>query len=527
MSASITQQGALNTTALVVSGLYVQIVPPQTLFLNGVPTNVLGVVGTASWGPVNQPTICSAPADYAAAFGPVMARKYDLGTAVNIASAQGATNFRCVRVTDGTDIAATVTLSGSAGNTITLTAIHTGSLGNQMQAILSAGSAANTTKLVIALPGVTPEVYDNISGTGAALWTALVSAVNNGQSALRGPSQLAVAATIGTGSSTAPVNQTYNFAGGTDGATTITSAALIGVDTTPREGMYALRGQGCGVGLLADADDSTQWTNQVAFGLSEGVYMVASGPVGDTISNAVSVKATAGIDSYTLKLMFGDWIYWYDQTNKVTRLVSPAAFAAGKLAALSPEQSSLNKQLMGIIGTQKSGYAQAQNTTYSNAELQTLFQAGIDVIANPSPGGAYFAVRQGCNTSSNPAVNGDNYTRMTNYIATTLGAGMGIYVGDVMTPDLFGNVRGTQLAFLNAMLGQGMLVSYGGVLPYAVQCDDPSVKGTNNPQSRVALGYLQSDCQVQYAAINQKFIVNFQGGQTVQVTLGATTPVAG
>ena len=53
----IVQQGSINTTALVVPDLYVQIVPPQNLVLNGVPTNVVGVVGTASWGPVGQPVI--------------------------------------------------------------------------------------------------------------------------------------------------------------------------------------------------------------------------------------------------------------------------------------------------------------------------------------------------------------------------------------------------------------------------------------------------------------------------------------
>ena len=55
----IIQQGSVNTTSLIVPDLYVQIVPPQNLVLNGVPTNVLGVVGTASWGPVNQPSIVS------------------------------------------------------------------------------------------------------------------------------------------------------------------------------------------------------------------------------------------------------------------------------------------------------------------------------------------------------------------------------------------------------------------------------------------------------------------------------------
>ncbi|MGH3669094.1 MAG: hypothetical protein ACRDSH_00440, partial [Pseudonocardiaceae bacterium] len=61
----IVQEGSINTTALVVPDLYVQIVPPQNLVLNGVPTNVLGVVGTASWGAVGQPVIVATMADYA------------------------------------------------------------------------------------------------------------------------------------------------------------------------------------------------------------------------------------------------------------------------------------------------------------------------------------------------------------------------------------------------------------------------------------------------------------------------------
>ena len=35
----IVQSGSLNTTALVAPDLYVQVVPPQNLVLNGVPTD--------------------------------------------------------------------------------------------------------------------------------------------------------------------------------------------------------------------------------------------------------------------------------------------------------------------------------------------------------------------------------------------------------------------------------------------------------------------------------------------------------
>ena len=511
----VLSQGAINTTALIVPDLYVQIVSPQSLLLNGVPTDVLGVVGSASWGPVGEPTVVGTMSDYAAAFGPVMARKYDMGTAVAAAVQQGAATFRCVRVADGTDTAAALTVLGA----VSFTALYTGSLGTQLTLTFAAGSAANTWQLSVALPGQTPEVFDNIAASGATFWSNLTSAVNSGSGVLRGPSQLVVASDL---SSTAmPVAGVFPFSAGTpgsDGAAGLTAANLVGVDVVPRLGMYALRGQGCALATLADADDASQWSVQVEFGLSESVYMIMVGPVGDTIANAVAAKATAGIDSYAAKLMFGDWIYWYDQANALTRLISPQGFAAGRLANLSPEQSSLNKQIYGVIGSQKSGQPGAGTaTTYSTADLSSLLLAGIDVISNPQPGGAFWGVRGGHNSSSNAATNGDNYTRLTNYIATTLASGMGVYVGQLVNSTLFQNIRATLLAFLNNLLGQGLLGSTDGSLPFAVVCDT-----TNNPLSRTGLGYVQADVQVQYQAINEKFIVNVQGGQTVQVSRQTT-----
>jgi len=277
--------------------------------------------------------------------------------------------------------------------------------------------------------------------------------------------------------------------------------------------MYALRSQGCGIGVLVDADDSTQWTTQAEFGLSEGVYMILVGPNGQTITDAVALKQSAGLDSYSAKLMFGDWIYWNDQANAVTRLVSPQGFVAGRLGNLSPEQSSLNQPLYSVVGSQMAGAPNTgQVSTYSDAELAVLFSNGIDVISNPQPGGAYWGVRCGHNSSSNPAIDGDNYTRLTNYIAATLAAGMGVFVGQVINAQLFQQIRSTQLSFLQNLFAQGVLGSVDGSTPYSVICDS-----SNNPQSMTSLGFVQSNAQVQFQSINEKFIVNVEGGQTVVV----------
>jgi len=489
----IYQAGSLNTTALTVPNLYVQIVPPQTV-INGVSSNRLGIVGTASWGAVGKPVIIGGMGDYLAAFGTKQALATNIGVAVNVALLQGASDFRCVRVTDGTDKAATGTLG-----TVGLTAVCTGVAGNAITATLVAGSGSN---YVLTVSHAT---LGTSSYTGTT-WTAIAAALVADASAL-------VVATV---PSTVPALTagTVTFSGGSDGGAPTTTQFLGTDGTANRTGMYALRNTGCAIGLLAGLTDTSSWTTQQQYGLGEGTYMVTSFVSGMSVANALTGLASAGVTgSYSLKVMHGDWLYWNDDTNGIM-LVPPSLFSAGKLAALSPEQSSLNKALAGIVGSQKSGLTSVgQALTYSDAELTALFEVGIDVIANPSPGGSYWSCRLGHNTSSSAAVSGDDYTRLTNYIAETLATGMGVYIGEVINDGLFGDVRATLLGFLKTMLDAGLLGLYGGAIPYTVVCDT-----SNNTQDRTALGYLQADVAVRYQGIVEKFIVNLQGGTTVTVT---------
>lgn len=150
-----------------------------------------------------------------------------------------------------------------------------------------------------------------------------------------------------------------------------------------------------------------------------------------------------------------------------------------------------------------------------------LFSNGVDVITNPAPGGAYWTVRGGFNTSNNPATYGDEYTGMTNYISKTLAAGMGLYVGLPITSTLFAQIRATLLSFFSNLLGQGLLTNLNGT-PYSVVCDT-----SNNLPSRTALGYVQADVAVQYEGINRYFIVNLDGGATVTVQQTASPTALG
>ncbi len=50
-------QGSLNTAALGSNDIYVVIVPPQNVVIQGIATNIGGIVGSGAWGPVNTPVL--------------------------------------------------------------------------------------------------------------------------------------------------------------------------------------------------------------------------------------------------------------------------------------------------------------------------------------------------------------------------------------------------------------------------------------------------------------------------------------
>jgi hypothetical protein len=505
--------GAINTAALTAPDLYVQKVPPQTLFINGVPTDILGLVGVGSWGPVNSAILADS-----STFGPVTVRKYDLASALSISAMVGANDVRAVRVTDGTDAAAAANLVDTAGSPVTgaiLTAFYTGIVGNTLSAAITAGTQANTFKLTINRPTFTPEVFDNIGGSGATFWNNLVSAVNTGQTGFRGPSQLVVA-TRGSSTGTPNTSAGVTLSGGLDGVSSVTDSTLVGADgvtSASRTGMYALRGSGAQVLNLIDLTTGGQWPTMTAFANSEGMYAVTQGAAGNSYSTVSTTLGSAGVDDPSLKVLVGDWEYWQDNVNGVTRLMAPATFVAAEIAALSPHLSPLNKPLPGVIGTQRT----SQNQPYSISEIGATATSRLDVVTNPCPGGNFYGCRTGRNTSSDPTRNGDNYTRMTNFLALTIAASFGFVIGQPQTVDLRRKAVAATDAFLAGLAdparsGGQMVGDVNGGPAFSVQCD-----AANNSDSQVALGYMHMKVQVKYLSIVWFFLVDLEGGQTVTV----------
>src|SRR4051812_35051570 len=119
--AQILQAGSFNQLALGAPKAVVAVQKPARPIV-GVQTNILGLVGLASWGPVGVATVAGGNDEALLGFGPVTIRKYDLTTAVAVAVEQFCSSFKLVRVTDGTDVAA----SGLYGPSVTYETVTVG-----------------------------------------------------------------------------------------------------------------------------------------------------------------------------------------------------------------------------------------------------------------------------------------------------------------------------------------------------------------------------------------------------------------
>lgn len=351
------------------------------------------------------------------------------------------------------------------------------------------------------------------TGSGYTLASALVISGSGGG-----------AATLNIGSVASPAQITYTLSGGTNGNATITSATLLGSDTAnPRTGMYALRNQvGGGMVMLADADDSTKWPAQRDFSQSESCYVIGTGPAGyqDNISGMSTLLQNSGINFYGFSVLQGDWCQFNDPFNNVTRYISPQSFKCEELASQLPSSSALNKPANGIVGTQKTN----EGRVYSDAELSQLRTGRIEVITRPLPvSQSQFGCRLGINTSSNPLEQTDNYPRMVNFLGLTILNAMGQFIGQPQTPTVRLQCSALIETFLSNLFTLGMIgdVNQPGDpnAAYKVILDD-----SNNPNSRVALGFMQADVQVNIFSIIQYLVVNLSVQQGGLVTVSAPVP---
>jgi hypothetical protein len=643
---TIIPAATFNAASLSADDLYIVIQNPPG-FIRGVPTDVIGVPGTASWGPVNQPMYMGSAHDALTNVGPISAASlidpHDLATDLALAFGQatsgGTLEGFAVRVTDGTDTAASASVPGAASSTgetvvvggtahtgdvlnltvtstaltgspitvthtmtstdtlataavalaaavnanavlaaagiialsvssgefevyqptalspqatfsesvtgggatttltlgsgsaatagMTLSGIYTGTLGNALQITMQAGASTGSFTALLALPSIgAQESYPNIAG-GVGFWSALVSAINNGVSGVRGPSQIARASAPNNAVG-APTLATTTCAGGTDGRSGVTTSTLIGSDSAqPRTGLFALRQMSPAVGVawIAGNVDPNANASLLSFAQTEGALALTAFATGTSTATATAAVATNGVHDPAF-MYTKDWIYWYDPVNAQVRLSPPTAIEGGLIATLPPQVNPGNEAVSMVIGTERVSPTGTQ--PYTLGEIGQLANAGISFIYNPIPAGSQYGIRTAQTTSLNPATAGPEWWRTSVFLARSFASVMGAFVDQNQSQqpnDPLRNAVKNQLnTFLQSLVGangvQGVIDAYSVICTFSASPSATAGNGVNTPSS-IAQHYLYVLVRVTFLSSVRFFVLSQVGGTTV-VTVGAT-----
>ena len=507
IQASIQQGSQLNTLMAVVSFPGTQ---PQQF--NNIPTGAVNASGSIQF--TANPT-----ASQTVTLG---------GTAITFV-ASGATGPQC---NIGASLGGTLqnlalVLNASADANVSKCNYSSSAFTNTLSIVSkTSGTTNNSFTLATSVTGATVSAATLAGGVAAgnAFWVNLANTINNGN-AFAAPSKFVVA-TAGAATSLPTLSSPITLSGGTDGASGVTDATLMGQDVLPRKGVYVLRGWGCDCFTPIDMSTISYWAALVSLALSENMMAIVSTPSGTPYMTTINDRDNAGVDSPWLYILSGDWPTFFDSYNSVSRLINPTAFAIGIVGNLSPQQSPLNKPLQGVSSTQTS----ALGEVYGEADLSLINLGGIDVIlpASQSPGGFYYSFATGRNASSNTAANGVEYTRMTNYLAKTAQSkAAGSFIGQLQSIQPNDQTRANAKSLFDgfsAFLASpqvGLGINGQGIIdiPWFVQCDL-----NNNPPATQARGYLFLYWQVRYLNVIRYFVIKFMGGGNVTVSSQDTVP---
>ena len=501
-----------------VDGVYIDEIPAQAATTPGPNTNLVAIVGGASWGPLNTPVAFNDQPSAFAAFGNATQDVHSLVSEAVNGAIPLCSSLLGSRVSDGTDAAATLLLldTPSGGTVLTLTAVYTGSYANGASAVVQLTGGNETTspgipiyQITVFFPNANPAVYSGIVGGNsggyvAATFKANAIAAINGTAPNSLPNPWFTAAA--GGSSLVPAKVTPNLAsGGLDGASGLTTSYLIGTDgEVGRTGIYALRTLvGGGTVIVAALTDPTVGSTLAEFAQEESCIAGLAFPSGTPTTTAVSTRATDNLSSPFLFLVM-DWDYVYDPVAGALRLISPLGKAAGVVASAPAYQYPGNQPVNGvpnIVGTERTA---GQPLSFSEQGLRQT--NGLLYVYRPIPRGSVFGFPHGM-MSDGVTLMSD--TRMLNFIALSLETILGPFVGAMVStnpkdPTIM-QATSAMLAFFENLSGptQPQIANYS-IVP-------------KNTVTTIEQGQLIFAVSVQTLSAAKYVIAALQVGNTVQI----------
>ncbi|SDI49217.1 phage tail sheath C-terminal domain-containing protein [Paenibacillus naphthalenovorans] len=436
---------------------------------SGVSLGRIGVVGTFAKGPLNKPVTIGSPDQFVQQFGEF---RTDLSGPLSMLGAfnQGASDFVVVRIGGASIATAKLTLKDDANaDSIIAEATSPGKWANGTESTgikvaVAAGTSAGTVKLVV-ISGNKSTVFDGVTLDNVGTFSTSDVTFKKVTGATKLPN----------------VIDAQPLAGGDDGATTADTdyVGTLAADGS-RSGLRVLDPVRCSVVIAAQQSStvirSALLTHAANAGLDEGLRMaVLNTPQATAVDAATAL--TGSLDS-----MRGIMAYpWVEPQEMEGVYVAPDGYYAGRLAQLPGHHSPSNKQINGILSTERL-------LTY--AEVKALTQAKISPITLVE--GRGFRIRNGLTLASDTAWNQTNIRRIFDKIEMTVYNDTQWVISEPHTPKTWAALAAQIDAVLQNMKQQEEIYDFKPTV-----CD-----ASNNPAEMVQARILNTRIRVRpiYAA---------------------------
>jgi hypothetical protein len=442
----------------ILPGTYIQVRAEALITTGPISAGNIGIVGTASQGPIGEVQILSSYADAKTIYGSYDAfnspNPLTLVRALELAYSNGASTVFAVRVasTAGPNAAAkaapTAADLGAANVTIfRLEARETGTSGNDIAITIADLPTPSTLSRVTIKRGPVEEVYDVANGN------ELAAQVNAGSALVRA---LTAPPLANAGNKPAPINN-VSFKGGANGAAAADTDYAAGFEALLNEDVQIVVAAGqnddvIGNEMLAhvtDASDDNTKRDRIAVLGTRGFK--DAGHPNETL--------TAFLTDITNPTTTGDRIILVTPGIKVTdaaatppkEVTLPGAFAAaavaGMMSARSPHISLTNKTIS----------AAGLEVKFSPGQLEQLVKA--QVLALEERRGFRVVKAVTTDAAAFPQI---TTRRIVDYAKAGVRSGADPYIGQLNNARVRQALKGTLNGFLSTMVDDEMLVADEG-----------------------------------------------------------------
>jgi hypothetical protein len=433
---------------LIIPGTYIEVRAEGLIGVGGIATGNIGVVGTASRGPLDEVVILGSSADALAVFGapdpfpddPAATAHLTLARTLDQLFAGGASTVYAVRVANlAADVemrSMTWQVAAGATNLFTLTATSPGTWANDIQATLTQGANGGPARLVLQL-GRIREVFE------AATAARLAREVNEESSLVR-------ASTVADANAdAAPTTVTPAAAadrGGPDGA-----GAMGTLIPEIADGLALLEGEEINIvvvaGYGADTAAAVLLTHLEHTESAGNERIAILGTRSDQLSGIA--QDSASVSNGRVVLVAPGLVTNDAAQPSLPQIDLPPAYAAalvaGKLASLAPHVSLTNKDVPAPGLTQ----------LYNRSQQKELLQERIMVLFR----NLGFRALRGLTTDDGP-FRQISVRRIVDYAKAGVRKGSNPYIGRLNNPRVRTALRATLDGFLAQMVQDEMLTAY-------------------------------------------------------------------